>query len=155
MPLRALGQFLKLSNIPYRAYNHPPTYTAQDTAHVMHISGYEVAKAVILKVDDRFVMAVLAACEQIDLDRFREQTGALWVELADEAEMAKIAPLCDQGSIPPVGNLFGLPVYVSIALTKDDVISFNAGNHTEEIRMSYSDFEQLVQPRIMDFAQYH
>ena len=62
MPLRALSQFLKLSNIPYRAYNHPPTYTAQDTAHVMHTSGYEVAKRI--KADDRLkdipVIAVTA-----------------------------------------------------------------------------------------------
>ena len=76
---------------PYRCYNHPPTYTAQETAHVMHISGHEVAKTVILRVDGRLVMAVLPACEMVDLDRFKEGAGALWVELADEGEFEKLA----------------------------------------------------------------
>lgn len=155
MPIRALSQFLDLQNIPYRCYNHPPTYTAQDTAHVLHESGHNVAKTVILRVDGRLVMAVLPACEMIDLERFKEMTGALWVELADEQEIEKLAPLCDKGSIPPIGNLFGLPVYVSTSLTLDEVIAFTAGSHTEEIRMFYRDFEYLVQPQIMDFTKYH
>ena len=155
MPIRTLRQFLDLSDIPYRCYNQPPTYSAPDTAHVMHISGHEVAKTVILRMDGRLVMAVLPACEMVDLKRFKEGAGALWVELADESEIEKLAPLCDAGSIPPIGNLFGLPVYVSTSLTEDEVIAFSAGNHTEEIRMSYRDFEYLVQPRIMDFTVYH
>lgn len=155
MPVRPLRHFLDLCDVPYRAYNHPPTFTAQETAHELHISGYEVAKTVILKVDGRFVMAVLAACEQIDLNRFRSQVDATLVELATEKDMELLAPYCDKGSIPPIGNLFGLPVYVSTTLTKDEIIAFNAGNHTEDIRMFYRDFEALVQPRIMDFSYVH
>jgi Ala-tRNA(Pro) deacylase len=155
MPLRALSQFLDISKVPYRSYNHPPTYTAQDTARLMHISGHEVAKTVILRLDGRLVMAVLPACEMVDLDKFQEMTGALWVELADEDDLEHIAPLCDAGSIPPIGNLFGLPVYVSVTLTVDEIIAFNAGNHTEEIRMYFRDFERLVQPQIMDFSRVH
>ena len=155
MPLRALSQFLDLSNVAYRSYNHPPTYSAQETAHLMHISGHDLAKAVILRLDGRLVMAVLPACEKIDLTVFRELTGALWVELADEEEVEHLAPLCDAGSIPPIGNLFGLPVYVSVSLTRDEIIAFSAGNHTEEIRMYYADFERLVQPQIMDFSRIH
>lgn len=155
MPVRPLRHFLDLSNVPYRAYNHPPTFTAQETAHLMHISGYEVAKTVVLRIDGRFALAVLAACEQIDLKRFASQVGATLVELASEHDMELLAPYCDKGSIPPIGNLFGLPVYVSTTLTRDEIIAFNAGNHTEDIRMYYRDFERLVQPRIMDFSQPH
>ena len=155
MPLRALSQFLSLSQVPYRSYNHPPTFGAQRTASNMHISGHEVAKTVILRVDGRLVMAVLPACEMIDLKLFRELTGAVIVELASEKDMERIAPLCDTGSIPPVGNLFGLPVYVSTSLTEDESIAFNAGNHTEDIRMYYRDFEYLVQPRVMSFTRIH
>jgi Ala-tRNA(Pro) deacylase len=155
MPLRALDQFLSLYNVPYRSYNHEPTYTAQDTARSLHISGHEVAKSVILRMDGRLVIAVLPACEMVDLTKFRDMTDSLWVELANEEDLAHIAPLCDVGCIPPIGNLFGLPVYVSTSLTRDEVIAFNAGNHTEEIRMFYRDFEKLVQPRIMDFSRVH
>ena len=152
MPLRALSHFLDSSNAPYRSYNHAPTYTAQDTAHQIHQSGYEVAKSVLLKADGRLVLAVLPACERIDLNRFCALAGVKHVQLASEDEMVLVAPLCDTGSIPPVGNLFGLPVYVATSLTRDEVIAFNAGNHTEEVRMFYRHFEELVQPRVMDFS---
>lgn len=154
MPIRSLDRLLDSRNITYRSYNHAPTYTAQETAEVLHTTGYEVAKSVLLKVDDRFVIAVLPACEQVNLNQFRKQIGAEEIRLASENELQAIAPMCDRGSMPPIGNLFGLPVYVSISLAKDEVISFSGGTHTEDIRMSYDDFEWLVQPQLMDFTSH-
>jgi len=152
MPIRILDNLLNSRNIPYRSFNHPPTYTAQETAQVLHTSGYEVAKSVVLKIDDRFVIAVLPACQQIDLDHFKQQVDVKNVRLATENELQFIAPLCDRGSIPPIGNLFGLPVYVATSLARDEVISFSAGTHTEDIRMSFDDFLWLVQPQLMNFT---
>lgn len=154
MPIRTLGKLLDSRNISFRSYNHPPTYTAQETAEVLHISGYEVAKSVVLKVDGRFVITVLPACQQVDLEIFRQKLDAKTVELATEKELQCIAPMCDKGSIPPIGNLFGLPVYVATSLADDEVISFSGGTHTEEIRMSFRDFEWLVQPQMMDFTKH-
>jgi Ala-tRNA(Pro) deacylase len=48
--------------------------------------------------------------------------------------------------MPPFGNLYGMPVYASDLLREDDVIVFNAGTHTEAVKMSYADFERLVRP---------
>jgi len=154
MPIRTLNKLLDSRNISFRSYNHSPTFTAQETAEVLHTTGYEVAKSVVLKIDSRFVILVLPACQQVDLEGFRQKVGAKTVELETERELQTIAPMCDKGSIPPVGNLFGLPVYVSTSLAEDEVISFTAGTHTEDIRMSYRDFEWLVQPQLMDFTSH-
>ena len=48
--------------------------------------------------------------------------------------------------MPPFGNLYDMDVYVSPLLAKDEEIAFNAGSHTELIRMAYKDFERLVEP---------
>ena len=152
MPIRILDNLLNARNISYRSYNHPPTYTAQETAEALHTTGYEIAKSVVLKVDDRFVIAVLPACQKVNLSRFRQQLDVTNVRLATENELQFIAPLCDRGSIPPIGNLFGQPVYVSTSLAEDEVISFSGGTHTEDIRMSFDDFLWLVQPQLMNFT---
>ena len=55
------------------------------------------------------------------------------------------------GAMPPFGNLYGMDELISDDLTKDDAIVFNAGTHTELIRMKYRDFENLVHPRIVNF----
>jgi Ala-tRNA(Pro) deacylase len=54
--------------------------------------------------------------------------------------------------MPPFGNLYGMPVYVADSLTEDEEIAFNAGSHTQLVKMAYRDFERLVQPEVMRFA---
>ena len=61
MPIRSLNHFLDDNHIRYKCYNHKPTFTAQETAEVLHVSGHELVKAVVLIVDKRMVMAVLPA----------------------------------------------------------------------------------------------
>jgi len=155
MPIRSLNHFLSDNHIRYKCYNHKPTFTAQETAEVLHVSGHELVKTVVLIVDGRMVMAVLPACERIDFDLFKTQAGAKHVDLATEQDIANLAPLCDRGSLPPIGNLYGMEVFVASTVTADEVICFTAGTHTEDIRMSYDDWEQLVQPRIMSFTYMH
>ena len=55
--------------------------------------------------------------------------------------------------MPPFGNLYGLPVYAASALTEDDEIVFNAGTHTDAIKMSYKDYEKLVNPTVFHFSE--
>ena len=110
------------------------------------MSGWTFAKTVILKTrDGRLVMAVLAGPHNVNLKAARAVVGSE-VDLAPEAEFAPKFPGCELGAEPPLGNLYGLPVYVDEALSKDPEIVFNAGTHTEAIRMTYADYERLVRP---------
>jgi Ala-tRNA(Pro) deacylase len=54
--------------------------------------------------------------------------------------------------MPPFGNLYDLPVYVAERLTEDDEIAFNSGSLTELFSMKYTDFQYLVQPKVIKFA---
>jgi Ala-tRNA(Pro) deacylase len=44
-----------------------------------------------------------------------------------------------------------MDVYVSYELSEDDEIAFNAGSHTELVRMAYGDFHRLVKPTVVEF----
>ena len=74
------------------------------------------------------------------------------MELASEEEFAELFPDCEVGAMPPLGNLYGLPVYVASTLAEDEEIVFNAGTHTDVIRMKYSDFARLVSPEVGEFS---
>jgi Ala-tRNA(Pro) deacylase len=54
--------------------------------------------------------------------------------------------------MPPFGNVYGLQVYVSGTMADVERIAFPAGTHTELLRMSYADFEQLVEPKVARFT---
>ena len=93
-------------------------------------------------------MVVLPASRQLDFELLRQLTGTRDVELAGEKEFAGLFPECEIGAMPPFGNLYGMDVYVSEELEDDDEIAFNAGAHTELLRLSYENYKRLVHPRV-------
>ena len=153
MILKALCDYLDRERIRYTVISHSPAFTAQEIAAASHVSGRELAKTVILRLDSELAMAVLPASFRVDLELLGELTGADRVELATERDFRARFPGCETGAMPPFGNLFGLPVHVADELADDEFIAFNAGSHTELIQMRYRDFERLVQPRVLAFAQ--
>ena len=149
MPVKRLKEFLDGQGVKYTTIGHSPAFTAQEIAASAHIPGKELAKTVIVKIDGQPAMLVLPASNRVVLDLLREATGAQRVELAHEEEFQQWFPGCETGAMPPFGNLYGMKVFVSESLTEDEEIVFNAGFHTELIRLSYHDFERLVQPKVM------
>ena len=152
MVSQKLKDFLDSNNIQYITINHSKAFTAQKLAAATHISGWEIAKTVIVKVDGKMAMAVLPASTRINLDTLKKVTGTQNVALATESEFAGLFPECETGAMPPFGNLYNLDVYVAKDLAKDEEIAFNAGTHTEMIKMYYKDFERLVSPKLTEFT---
>jgi Ala-tRNA(Pro) deacylase len=152
MPAKKLKEFLDSNKIKYVSITHSSAYTAQEIAASAHIPGRELAKTVILKVDGKMIMAVLPASYKINFDILKEATGVSGIRLADEHEFIDRFPECEPGAMPPFGNLYGTEVYVSKSLTEDEDIAFNAGTHTELIKLAYKDFEKLVKPKIIEFS---
>ena len=95
---------------------------------------------------------MLPAAFRVSFDQLRGAIGAREVVLAEEAEFRELFPECEIGAMPPFGNLYGLPVYVADTLGENEEIAFNAGSHTEVIRLAYADFDRLVKPRVLSFA---
>ncbi|MGH8590961.1 MAG: aminoacyl-tRNA deacylase [Gammaproteobacteria bacterium] len=151
MPVKNLKEFLDSHRVKYVSIVHSRAYTAQEIAASAHVPGRELAKAVMVKVDGRIAMAVLPASYQVDFERLRAAIGAANVELASETEFQDRFPECELGAMPPFGNLYGMEVYAARRLSEDGEIAFNAGSHTELIKLAYTDFERLVSPRVVDF----
>lgn len=93
-------------------------------------------------------MAVLPATRKLDFDLLKHTVGAKDVELAGEQEFANAFPGCELGAMPPFGNLYDMDVFVAESLAEDEQIAFNAGSHTELLRLGYADYERLVKPKV-------
>lgn len=152
MPVQQLKEFLDQHGSSYQPITHPPAFTAQEIAGSAHVSGKEMVKTLVVKIDGRMALVALPASEKLDLHQLKEAVGARRVELATEAEFASLFPGCEVGAMPPFGRLYGMDTYVTETLAKDREIAFNAGTHTEVIRMSYEDFERLAQPKMIVLA---
>jgi Ala-tRNA(Pro) deacylase len=152
MLARALQTFLDSHQVKYVTIRHSPAFTAQEIAASAHIPGKQLAKTVIVKLDGHLAMAVLPASDTVDVERLQAAAGARTVALANEQDFQDRFPECEVGAMPPFGNLYGLDVWVAARLAEDEEIAFNAGDHTELIRMAYRDFDRLVQPKVGPFS---
>ena len=152
MPVKKLKEFLDRENIRYISIVHSPAYTAQEVAASAHITGKELAKTIIVELDGEMAMAVLPANRKIVLQDLREVTGSDQVKFASEDEFREKFPGCETGAMPPFGNLYGMDVYVAESLIGNSEIAFNAGSHTEVIKMRFPDFERLVKPKVVSFT---
>ena len=150
MPTPRLTELLDREGIKYVTIHHSRAYTAQEVAAAAHVSGKEMAKTVVTKIDGKPALVVLPAGEKVNFDQLRSNTAAHDVELATEQEFATLFPGCELGAMPPFGNLYGLETYVTKSLADDEEIAFNAGTLTELVRMPYRDFERVVHPKAID-----
>ncbi len=152
MPVRKLKEFLDKEGVKYINVVHSTAYTAQEVAASAHVTGKEFAKTVIVELDGEMAMAVLPANRKIVLQDLREVTGSDQVKFASEEEFKQRFPECETGAMPPFGNLYGMEVYVVASLADNEEIAFNAGSHTEVIKLGYRDFERLVKPKVVSFT---
>lgn len=152
MPANIIKDYLNKNKVKFVGITHSTAFTAQEVAQSAHIRGIEMAKTVIVKLDGKMAMAVVPALFQVDLKKLASAAGAKDVKLATEDEFRNIFAGCEVGAMPPFGNLYAMDVYVARKLANDIEIAFNAGSHTEVIRMAYADFARLVKPKIVDIT---
>ena len=144
--------YLKKAKVKCEVREHKPTFSAQQMAATEHEPGKYVAKPVIVKADDKFVMCVVPACRKVDLQALKKQLGAKSVELAEEEEIGKLFTDCEIGAEPPFGNLYDLSTVMDKSLEDDDHIVFQAGSHDKAVKISMADYRKLVNPKILDFS---
>ena len=152
MTTAKLRNLLDQEQIRYITIQHSPAYTAQEIAASAHIPGKELAKTVIAKINEKLTMLVLPASSKVHLKHLSELLGTKNVELVPESEFENAFPECELGAMPPFGNLYDMDTYVDKSLEEDEEIAFNAGNHSELIKLAYKDYVRLVKPEVISFT---
>jgi Ala-tRNA(Pro) deacylase len=142
---------LNENKMTYEILHHPEAVTAQRIAQAEHVKGRHHAKVVMIKSGEQHLMMALPADHQIDLEKVEKAIGKA-CSLDREQEFKLLFADCAIGAMPPFGNLYGLPTYVDKHLAEQDYIVFEAGTHTDAIKMSYADYEKIVKPKVENLA---
>ena len=148
-----LTGWLDGAKVKYSTMKHPVVYTAQEIAAAQHVPGRQLAKCVLVKTDRGPVLAVLPAVHLIDLKKLKALLGAKTVAIAKEADIKERFPDVEVGAMSPFGNLYQVPVVVDRAWEDSDEVVFNAGSHTDTIKMRYQEMVALITPKLGAFGQ--
>jgi Ala-tRNA(Pro) deacylase len=147
-----VDSFLNQQGVQFERSTHAKAYTAQELAHAERVSGYAVAKPVIIKTGSGFAMCVLTAPQHLDRRRVADLLHEKEVRLATEAELAQLFPDCELGAEPPIGTMFSMATYADEKLLDDEFLVMQAGTHRDSIRMWRGDWERVCRPVIAQIA---
>lgn len=154
MPLsERLRSFLDSRHAEYTLTKHANAFTAREVAAAEHLPPREVAKTVVIFGDGTYHMIVVPASKLVDLIEVRPTLGLAQVRLAREEELGMLFPDCELGAMPPLGPLYGFPVYLDASLAGEDTIAFNAGTHREVIHMKTAEYRRLVSPSVVSLVR--
>ena len=151
----SIQHYLRRNRVRYERYWHPRAVSAQELAEALHVSGWRVAKSVIILADRQPWIFVIPAAGTVDLNLVRDILGARHVRLATEDEFSRRFPECELGAEPPFGELYGLPVAVDESLSRTERLLFRAGSHEETLEMRFQDFATLEWPLVASFIHEH
>jgi Ala-tRNA(Pro) deacylase len=144
MPIApTLHRYLAAENIQYDEIPHVYTMTSARTAQACHVPGDRVAKAIVLRRDGGYMLAVLPASHHLRMAELRERLGDD-VDMASESEISELFIDCANGAIPAAGTCYGLDIIVDESIQKEPEIYIEAGDHETLLHMSRAQFARLT-----------
>ncbi len=146
-----IQELLDENHVSYQIKEHPPTRTSEESALHRGEPLKIGAKAMILKTDQEFVMAVLPADRKIDSSAVKGLFTTKNLRFASKEELVELTGLVP-GAIPPLGMLFNIPMIVDKVLLKEENMAFNAGSLEKSIKMKTKDYVNIVKPRMENFS---
>jgi len=129
--------------VTYDLIPHAPTMSSTRTAEACHVPGEALVKAVVLRRDGGYMMAVLPASHHLHLSALKSQLGHT-VDLASEDEIERLFEDCDRGAVPPLGECYGLDVIIDDSIDARRHVYMEGGDHATLIRMEGEQFARLT-----------
>jgi len=130
-------------NVTYDVLTHDPTMSSTRTAQACHVSGDRLAKAIVLRHDGRYLLAVLPATHHVRLADLKTQIGDD-IDLADEDEIKRLFPDCAPGAVPPIGEAYELDVIVDDSIQAQPDVYLEGGDHMTLVHLDQVQFARLM-----------
>lgn len=125
--------YLQRRGIFFETVPHVTTETAMAEARALSLPGETVLKAVVLRTDEGFAMAILPASRRIDMNLVMQSVTDPRVRLATEEEIASAFPGYELGAFPPIPDVLGIPGFVDPTVFDNEEAAFADGLRTESL----------------------
>lgn len=152
-PHAGLLDWLAGHGVEYELREHPRTFTALETARAEGVDPRRFAKTVAVETASAArALLVVDAADRVDLGMAAIALDTPAVRLLSEAEMTALLPDCEVGTLPPVGDLVGVPVVADLAIHDDPEIAFHAGSHRFTVHVERAGWERAAHVRYADLV---
>ncbi|GAA0785101.1 aminoacyl-tRNA deacylase [Marinobacterium sediminicola] len=136
-------RFLEGQHVAYRMLHHTYAETMMSSAMAAQLPARKVAKGVVLKDEEGFVMAMVPSDRMADLEAINHSMNRL-LEPASQQDVNILFSDCKQGAVPSLGQAYNMPVIWDDALAEEDDCYFECGDHMDLLRLDKSSFAHLM-----------
>jgi len=147
-----LHALLDEQGINYEVHDHARAVSAHRLADAEGVSGYDVAKPVLISISGELAMMVVPGAETVDLEQVSRALGHINVRLATEDEFTELFDDCEPGAQPPFGTLYGIPTFLDEDLRARPMMVCRDGSHTRTLTLATADYVRLLDPEIVSVA---
>jgi Ala-tRNA(Pro) deacylase len=140
---KTLMNYLEERGINYDLVEHAHSATALESAHAAHVPAHQVAKAVVLRDQQGYVLGVLPANHSLEIDWVNTELDRN-LEMATEQEFKDLFEDCEVGAVPALGGAYGLHVIWDDELQYTADVYIEAGDHEHLIWLERRDFRKLM-----------
>ena len=145
--------YLEENEINFKSVHHEETHTSEESANARGEDISIGGKAILMKIENEFVLLVISASRRIDTKKIKKYFNAKNTRFATVEELKDLTGLVP-GSVPPFGKpILPFKLYVDKSVIANEKIAFNAGSLTDSVIMSVSDYKRIVDPVIFDFSK--
>lgn len=142
-----LENYLQAQQIKFKTVVHPHSAYSQETAEKAHVHGDALAKGVLVKNDEGYLLVVLPADYVVELGSLHKLLGQE-VTMVDEPGLGEVFSDCELGAVPPIGMAYGVKTMwdPNSSLGKQEEVFFEAGDHQSLVKVSGVQFHELMAP---------
>ncbi len=140
-----LEKYLREQGVKYKLVTHPHSEYSMQTAEKAHVPGDALAKGVLVKDDDEYLLVVLPADYHIELDSLKKLLNQN-VAMVDEVTLGVVFSDCEVGAVPPIGMAYGIKTIWDPKSSLGDLeqVYFEAGDHQNLVKISGVQFHELM-----------
>lgn len=146
-------EHLAARGLQFEVIPHEEAYTSIDEARALGIAADEVLKTLALATSQGRVLAVVPGSRRLDMRLVRKAVGDSHTRLLTEEELEREFPGIELGALPPLGSLFGVPVYVDPEVLTHETVVFAAGTQRESVRIRTQDLFREEEVRVVSLTR--
>ena len=138
-----LAQYLADRSIAYDLVPRSHGVTGSANAAATGVPADRFAKAVVLKSEPGFMLAVVPASRRIRFKELGQLLGG-YVDMANEEQVETLFLDCEPGAVPALGEAYGLGVVMDDSLAQEPDVYFEAGDRASLVHVSGTSFRKLM-----------
>lgn len=150
-----IKEYLDDQRVQYEEISHPQVLTTIEEAKAVNVDADEVAKTLVVHVADKLgdlALIVIPGGRKVSRIKMREVFANKHARLLTEEELSEDFPQFELGAVPPLAELFDLPIYFDERILAHETVVISGGTHTDSLKIDIQDLFNLAESVLVNIV---